>query len=88
MLMYVNGSTVPPLSPLSPRQRQVLSLCARNLSDEQIAQRLGISTHTVNTHLRKAFARLGASSRLQAILLALHHHQLELGELLKPFSAA
>lgn len=69
------------MPPLSPRQREILSLCVRNLSDEEIAKRLGISTHTVDTHLRKAYARLGARSRMQAIILALHHHQLNLVDL-------
>jgi DNA-binding CsgD family transcriptional regulator len=66
---------------LSPRQREVLSLCVRNLTEKQIAKQLGISTHTVDTHLRNAYARMGAQSRMQAVVLALHHRQLELGEL-------
>jgi LuxR family maltose regulon positive regulatory protein len=66
---------------LSPRQREVLSLCVRNLSQQEIAKKLGISTHTVDTHLRNAYARMGAQSRMQAVLLAVHYRQLELGEL-------
>lgn len=66
---------------LSPRQREVLSLSVRNLSQLEIAKKLGISTHTVDTHLRNAYARMGAQSRTQAVLLALHYRQLDLGEL-------
>jgi DNA-binding CsgD family transcriptional regulator len=66
---------------LSPRQREVLSLSVRNLSQQEIAKKLGISTHTVDTHLRNAYARMGAQSRMQAVLLALHHRQLDLGML-------
>jgi DNA-binding CsgD family transcriptional regulator len=66
---------------LSPRQREVLSLVVQNLTEKQIAKQLGISTHTVDTHLRNAYARMGAQSRVQAILLALHHRQLDLGTL-------
>jgi DNA-binding CsgD family transcriptional regulator len=69
---------------LSPRQREVLILCARNLSQQEIARALGISTHTVDTHLRNAYARMGAQSRMQAVLLALHYRQLDLGELVAP----
>jgi DNA-binding CsgD family transcriptional regulator len=67
---------------LSPRQREVLSLCVRNLSQQEIAKKLGISTHTVDTHLRNAYARMGAQSRMQAVLLAVHHRQLDLGTLI------
>jgi DNA-binding CsgD family transcriptional regulator len=66
---------------LSPRQREVLSLSVRNLSQQEIAKQLGISTHTVDTHLRNAYARMGAQSRMQAVLLALHYRQLDLGTL-------
>lgn len=39
------------------------------------------TTHTVDTHLLYIYVRMGAQSRMQAVLLALHRHQLELGEL-------
>jgi DNA-binding CsgD family transcriptional regulator len=76
-LCYMNGM----VRPLSPRQREILSLCVRNFSEQEIATQLGISVHTVDSHLRKAYARLGAQSRMQAILLALHYRQLDLAEL-------
>jgi DNA-binding CsgD family transcriptional regulator len=79
MLAVSPMTKVAPL--LSPRQREVLGLCAKNLSQQEIARKLGISTHTVDTHLRNAYARMGAQSRMQAVLLALHYRQLELGEL-------
>jgi DNA-binding CsgD family transcriptional regulator len=66
---------------LSPRQREILSLCVRNLSQQEIARKLNISPHTVDTHLRNAYTRMGAQSRMQAIVLALHYRQLELGTL-------
>jgi DNA-binding CsgD family transcriptional regulator len=73
---------------LSPRQREVLSLSVRNLSQQEIAKKLGISTHTVDTHLRNAYARMGAQSRMQAVLLALHYRQLDLGELVASINIA
>lgn len=66
---------------LSPRQREVLSLCARNLSREEIAQELGISPNTVDSHLRKIYIRLKVRSRVEAIVVALFYQQLELGRL-------
>jgi LuxR family transcriptional regulator, maltose regulon positive regulatory protein len=49
----------------------VLGLLAEGLQHEEIGRRLGISSETVRTHLRKASGRLGASSRTQAVATAL-----------------
>lgn len=67
---------------LSPRQLQVLGLVARELTDDEIACQLGISTDTVDSHLRKAFERLGANTRLGAVLRAVHRGDLDLATLL------
>lgn len=48
---------------LTERQLQVARLAVRGLSDREIADRLGVSQHTVHTHLGNIFARLGISSR-------------------------
>jgi DNA-binding NarL/FixJ family response regulator len=56
--------------PLTPRERQILTLVARGLANKQIAGRLGISEKTVKTHLGSAFQRLGVSDRTQAALWA------------------
>ena len=48
---------------LTKRQTEVAYLAARALSDREIADRLGLSPHTVHTHLRNIFARLEISSR-------------------------
>lgn len=54
---------------LSERQRDVLRLVAEHLHSKEIARRLGISTHTVDTHVFSARERLGAASRRDAALL-------------------
>lgn len=55
---------------LSPRQREILALAAQGQTSEQIGQELGISGATVKNHLTRAYERLGARSRTQAVLLA------------------
>lgn len=56
---------------LSPRQRQILALVAAGRTSKEIASELGISESTVNWHLTKTFARLGASSRAEAVAIAM-----------------
>lgn len=53
--------------PLTPRQRQVLSLVASGLTDAQAARRLGTSTRTVSKHLQRIYATLEVSGRVAAI---------------------
>ena len=56
---------------LTARELDVLALTADGLSHEEIGARLGIGAETVRTHLKKACARLGASTRTQAVASAL-----------------
>jgi len=56
---------------LTPRELDVLRLLAEGLQHEEIGRRLGISSETVRTHLRKACDRLGAATRTQAVATAL-----------------
>ncbi len=53
--------------PLSGRELEVLDLVAEGLSNKLIAHRLTISEHTVKTHVASIFAKLGASSRTEAV---------------------
>lgn len=61
------GGSPPP--PLTPRELDVLSAVAEGLANKQIAARLGISSHTVKTHLAAVYAKLGAASRAEAVTL-------------------
>ena len=54
-------------SRLSKRQVQLLAALEQGLSNRDIAERLGISEHTVKVHLWRLFRRLGVKSRTQAI---------------------
>jgi DNA-binding NarL/FixJ family response regulator len=52
---------------LSPRELEVLLLLDRHLSTEEIAARLFISEHTVRSHVKSLLAKLGVSSRREAL---------------------
>jgi DNA-binding CsgD family transcriptional regulator len=57
------------ITPLTTRQRQLLALVADGYSNVQVARTLGISGHTVRTHLQQIYARLGVTSRSEATAL-------------------
>lgn len=63
---------------LSPREREVLGLLARGLTGEQIADRLVLSPETVRTHIRNAREKLGASTRVEAVTMALLAREIQL----------
>ncbi len=56
-----------PEEPLTPREREVLELVGQGLSNKLIARSLIISEHTVKFHLSSLSAKLGASSRTEAV---------------------
>jgi DNA-binding CsgD family transcriptional regulator len=60
----------------TPREREVLALLAAGATDEQIAEMLGLSPATVQTHVRNAKAKLGARTRAQAVAMALQHEMI------------
>jgi DNA-binding NarL/FixJ family response regulator len=53
------GGATDPLEALTPRQREVLQLVAEGNSTKEIAQRLGLSPKTVETHRAQLMERLG-----------------------------
>ncbi|HXH81937.1 MAG TPA: response regulator transcription factor [Candidatus Tectomicrobia bacterium] len=55
---------------LSPREREVLALAASGATNVEIAARLGVSRQTVKTLLGRAFAKLGAGNRIEAVAAA------------------
>ncbi|MDX6556690.1 MAG: hypothetical protein QOD86_2885, partial [Miltoncostaeaceae bacterium] len=50
-------------SALTRRELEVATLAARGLANEQIAERLVVSVRTVESHLYRAFAKLGIGGR-------------------------
>ena len=55
---------------LTPREREVLELIGRGLSNKRIAFELGVSEKTVKTHVGHVLAKLGVTDRTQAALYA------------------
>jgi DNA-binding CsgD family transcriptional regulator len=53
------------LDALTPTESQVVRLVAEGGTNAQVATQLFVSPHTVNTHLRNAFAKLGVRSRVE-----------------------
>jgi LuxR family maltose regulon positive regulatory protein len=56
--------------PLSPREREVLSLLAAGLTNREIAATLSISPETVKKHTAAIYGKLGASNRTEAAAMA------------------
>jgi DNA-binding CsgD family transcriptional regulator len=53
---------------LTGRELEVLALVAGGLSNQQIGRRLGLAPRTVDKHLENAFGKLGAHSRVEAVV--------------------
>jgi DNA-binding CsgD family transcriptional regulator len=59
-----------PLTRLTDREREVLTLVGAGMSNEEIAQHLVISAHTAKTHVKRAMLKLGARDRAQLVVIA------------------
>ncbi len=73
-----NISTQSAMPNLSPRQTEILRLVAEGLTTKAISSRLDIGPDGVNAHLRTIFSKLGASSRSEALAIALKAHLIKI----------
>jgi len=58
------------LEELTDREREVMALAAAGLSNDQIAERLVVSSATAKTHISRAMIKLGARDRAQLVVIA------------------
>jgi DNA-binding CsgD family transcriptional regulator len=56
---------------ITPREREVLALLVRGLTDKEIAAELSVSPYTVSNHLRNIYAKIGRNTRGEAVHWAL-----------------
>lgn len=63
---------------LSDRQTDVLHLLLRGQSEKEVARELGVSTHTVHTHVKRLYSEFNVSSRGELLALFIDKRVLEL----------
>ncbi|MGZ4314726.1 MAG: response regulator [Gaiellaceae bacterium] len=62
------------LAELTPREREILDLLARGLSNPEICTQLTISEATTKTHVAHILQKLGLRDRIQAVIYAYENH--------------
>jgi len=65
----LDDPSAPRTAPLTPRERDVLEMLARGLSNKRAADRLGLSEHTIKFHVAAILAKLGAATRTEAVTI-------------------
>jgi two-component system, NarL family, nitrate/nitrite response regulator NarL len=62
------------LSLLSKREMEVVRSLTEGLTNREIAERLGLSQHTVKNYLFRIFDKLGACNRIELLFMTLSNH--------------
>ena len=68
--MYWDSATLDDATCLTPREIDVLRLIARGCTYQQVADRLGVSLHTVASHTKNTHRKLGVRSGAAAVMRA------------------
>jgi len=69
--LFARMAGPPPEHDLSQRERETLELLVQGLTTKEIADRIGLSIHTVDTHLRNIYRKLHVHSRAGAVAKSL-----------------
>jgi DNA-binding CsgD family transcriptional regulator len=84
--------TLAEAAPLTPRESDVLRLIARGYTYAQVANRLGVSVHTVTSHIKSTYRKLGVRSGAAAVMraaeLSLFAQNVSGGQLGEPSTAS
>src|ERR687897_3583918 len=75
-----------PAGTLSERETEIVVLTARGLSNRQIATELNLSEATIKRHLANVYAKIGVSSRSEAVRTALKEQWIGLGDIISSSS--
>lgn len=70
-------AATPQAPALTPRESEVVRLLAQGCTYEQVADRLGVSPHTVTTHIKNAYRKLGVRCAAAAVMRAVQLRVLE-----------
>ena len=80
LLRRERGAAAGPFEELTARELEVLRLVAAGRTNREIGAQLAISERTAQAHLSHIFDKLGASSRTEAVTVALRHGLIVLGD--------
>ena len=69
--------------PLTNREKEVLELAATGLKNKEIAKRLFVCVRTIESHLGNVFAKLGVTSRTEAISVSVKMGMFNMGSLIR-----
>jgi DNA-binding NarL/FixJ family response regulator len=70
---WEDASEVERADRLTPREREILQLMADGLAPPEVVERLGISRHTLRTHMQNVLTKLGVHTKTQALMVAIRH---------------
>ena len=68
------------MQPLAPVERRILELLATGLSTRDVADQIGMSVPAVRAQLSSILAKLGALSKLEALIIAIRRGLIDLSQ--------